>query len=545
MLHLAAAAAVWLCLMMMGPVEADIPLVVPTKGSVWPKPQMQASEDTYLSISPETFNFTVANKDCPMLRSAMERYLKIMFPEQIKTRSRRHRGSPHSEHYRGDLKSVSLYLMAKCESMPYLHMDEHYEIKINSPDQPGVASIISPSIWGIMYGLESFSQLLVPDGDAYRVNSNQIMDYPRFSYRGFMIDTSRHFLPIPTILENLELMSMNKFNVLHWHIVDAPSFPYQSDVYPNLSAEGAWTELHIYTLADVATVVNYAAERGIRVIPEFDTPGHTTSWGFGQPGLLTECYNSSGVPDGTYGPVDPSNEDNFDFLSKLFTEVTANFPDHFLHIGGDEVPFDCWESSPKINEFMKEEGIPAGDYAALEDYYITRLIELVGDLPTKNGHLVWQEVFDNGVQLPSDTVVHIWKDRDDMDKVKLELANVTAAGFQTLLSSCWYIQVIHYGIDWYPFYECDPQDFEGTDAQKSLIVGGEACMWGEYVDKTNFIPRAWPRASAVGERLWSNPEDTKSTDEATPRLEEHRCRLLARGYNAEPLWPSYCDADIV
>ncbi|XP_018019404.1 beta-hexosaminidase subunit beta isoform X2 [Hyalella azteca] len=510
------------------------PYIVPTVGQVWPKPQMHVSQTSTLSISPDQFTFTVTDETCPLLQRALDRYLAIMFPAN-KLSTARHAGRVSGK----ALTSFQIRLMAACEGAPYLHMDEHYEIKIDSPDEPGVGSIVAVSVWGILRGLESLSQLLIPAGDGtYFVYATQIMDFPRFSHRGFMIDTARHFLPMNKIKEMLDLMSMNKYNVLHWHIVDDQSFPYVSDVYPDLSTMGAWDSNRVYTSADIADIVSYATDRGIRVIPEFDTPGHTRSWGDGQPDLLTECY-TNGSPNGLYGPIDPSKETTYDFLKALFTEVTSRFPDHYLHLGGDEVPFACWISSPSISEFMVQQNITT--YSGLESYYIARLLDIVANLPTANGYMVWQEVFDNNVTLASDTVVHIWKGSgDDLEN---ELSDVTAAGFSTLLSSCWYLNYISYGTDWHPYYECDPQNFNGTEAQKSLVVGGEACMWGEWVDRTNLIARTWPRASVVAERLWSDAS-VNSTSEAAPRLEEMRCRLLNRGYDAEPLGWGYCDADL-
>ncbi|RXG55745.1 Beta-hexosaminidase subunit alpha [Armadillidium vulgare] len=246
-------------------------------------------------------------------------------------------------------------------------------------------------------------------------------------------------------------MAMNKFNVFHWHIVDSPSFPYVSSVYPDLSAKGAWSDIHVYTLQDINLVVNYARDLGIRVIPEFDTPGHTRSWGEGQPGLLTTCYRD-GIPDGTYGPIDPSNEDNFVFLRNLFEEVASRFPDHYLHLGGDEVPFNCWQSNPRITDFMNSLNI-TGQYSELEEYYIARLLEIVSNLTTHNGYIVWEEVFDNGVKIAPDTVVHVWKYENNPKMYYPEIESVTAAGYHALLSSCWYLNYISYGVDWHKYYD--------------------------------------------------------------------------------------------
>ncbi|KAB7505389.1 hypothetical protein Anas_08753 [Armadillidium nasatum] len=181
-----------------------------------------------------------------------------------------------------------------------------------------------------------------------------------------------------------------------------------------------------------------------------------------------------------------------------------------------------------------------GQYSELEEYYITRLLEIVSNLTTHNGYIVWEEVFDNGVKIAPDTVVHVWKYENNPKMYYPEIESVTAAGYHALLSSCWYLNYISYGVDWHKYYECDPQGFNGTEHQKSLVLGGEACMWGEYVDTTNVISRIWPRAAPVAERLWSPSYKTKNADRASHRLEEHRCRLRRRGYSVEPLGSSYC-----
>jgi len=311
-------------------------------------------------------------------------------------------------------------------------------------------------------------------------------------------------------------------------------------VFPDL-IKGAYTPNHVYTVGNMADVVEYARVRGIRVVAEFDTPGHTLSWGVGQPGLLTPCY-SNGKPDGTYGPIDPSNVANYNFLLALFTEILNSvFPDRFVHLGGDEVDFTCWSTNPAIQQFMQLQGFGT-NYALLENYYIQNLLYLFVRARNDTGYLVWQEVVDNGVVVKPDTVVHVWKGNNQLEW-GAELNSVTGKGLTSLLSSCWYLNYISYGIDWYPYYQCDPQNFNGTQAQKDLVIGGEACMWGEYVDDTNLLPRMWPRASPVAERLWSSASLT-DVNQAAPRLEEHRCRLLRRGYPVESVnGPGFCPTE--
>lgn len=176
------------------------------------------------------------------------------------------------------------------------------------------------------------------------------------------------------------------------------------------------------------------------------------------------------------------------------------------------------------------------DYSQLEGYYMQNLVDIVQSFPQNNSYLVWQEVFDRGVRLNKNTIVHVWKSF----LFGLELAKVTSSGYRALAYSCWYLNYISYGIDWEKYYTCDLHDFPGTEEQKRLVLGGGAAMWGEYVDSTNLIPRLWPRAAVPAERLWSSVT-VNDTKEAAKRLEEHRCRLLRRGYNVEPAnGPGYC-----
>uniref|UniRef100_A0A8D2J6J6 Beta-hexosaminidase subunit alpha n=1 Tax=Varanus komodoensis TaxID=61221 RepID=A0A8D2J6J6_VARKO len=404
-------------------------------------------------------------------------------------------------------------------------------VSVAEPGCDGYPSLDSPENW-----LETFSQLARRDDvGTFYVNKTEVVDFPRFPHRGLLLDTSRHYLPLRAILETLDVMAYSKFNVFHWHIVDDPSFPYESMVFPDLSLKGAYNPAtHVYTASDVKTVLEYARLRGIRVIVEFDTPGHTLSWGAGAPGLLTPCY-SGPKPSGSHGPVNPILNTTYQFMSAFFAEISAVFPDFYVHLGGDEVDFTCWKSNPDIQAFMQKMGF-GQDYTKLESFYIQRLLDIVSSY--RKGYVVWQEVFDNAVKVKPDTVIQVWKENGG--SYQAEMARVTSAGYRALLSAPWYLNHIAYGQDWLGIYQVEPLEFEGSPEQKALVIGGEACMWGEYVDVTNLTPRLWPRAGAVAERLWSN-RTVRNLQDAYARLADFRCTLLRRGIQAEPLFTGYCD----
>lgn len=501
-------------------------------GSLWPLPQKVQMSKVSFRLSSTGFSFVDARESsagasCNLLQNAYRRYYGYMF-DSVRVRGRRN--EPRSSDI-PELQVVITSPDSDCDGYPSVTSDESYELSVDQP----FAVLKAPKVWGALRGLETFSQLVYEDEYGVKsINQTVISDSPRFAHRGVLLDTSRHFLSIKVILANLEAMAMNKFNVFHWHIVDDPSFPYLSRTFPQLSQQGAYHPYtHVYTPADVKMIIEFARLRGIRVVPEFDTPGHTQSWGKGQKDLLTPCY-SGASPSGTFGPVNPILNSTYEFMSQFFKEVSHVFSDAYVHLGGDEVDFSCWKSNPDITKFMDEYGF-GRDYSKLESFYIQRLLDIV--TTTKKGYIIWQEVFDNGVKLKADTLIHVWK--GNQQQYQAEMTRVTSSGYQVLLSTPWYLNRISYGQDWQAIYKADPQDFHGTDEQKKLVIGGEACLWGEFVDATNLTPRLWPRASAVAERLWS-AKDVTDINDAYSRLAKHRCRMVERGIPAEPLYTSYC-----
>lgn len=515
------------------------PEVTATKGAVWPRPQQQSISENFFVLRPRTFQFQLVNGgSCSILDNAIFRYWKIiqentdLLPKisTYKDKKIYKKKWLSDGNFLDYIDELTVNMTGSCDDTEYpnIDMDEKYKLWITEER----VELQADSAWGILRGLETFSQLIYlgSDGLSLRINATTIEDFPRFKHRGLLIDTARHYIPLDKIYTTLDALSYNKMNVLHWHIVDDQSFPYVSQAFPELSQLGAYNPYtKIYTPQDISIIIEYAKLRGIRVMPEFDSPGHTASWGVSHPELLTPCEVFS-----TEGPIDPSKDGTFVFLNSLFTEVKELFKDAFIHLGGDEVEFYCWEANDNITKFMKEQNITT--YEGLESYYIQKVVNIANDLKFRS--IVWEEVFANGVLLPNETLVHVWK-----GDWRSTLKNVTSSGKYGLLSACWYLDDLNSGGDWDNFYRCEPTNFDGTPEEQKLVLGGEACMWGEVVNEYNIISRVWPRAASTAEKLWSAYNESEyNLDEPASRLEEHTCRLNRRGIGAQPPnGPGYCD----
>ncbi|XP_043227690.1 beta-hexosaminidase subunit alpha-like [Amphibalanus amphitrite] len=519
---------------------AGFPAVEPTQGEPWPAPSDLQLGDTALLIPmPDQLEFRVTGHSCDSLTAAISRYQAIVAGLAAPRPGRRRRptGTP-ARRVSAELARVDVNLTTEC-SMPYpeFGMDESYRLEVaSSGATSGLAALTADTLWGVLRGLETLVQLMYANGvGGLYVREASGSDGPRYSHRGILLDTARHFYPVTAIKDMLDVMAINKFNVFHWHIVDDQSFPFVSETFPALAEGGAYAEDMVYSQQQVQDIIEFARLRGIRVIPEFDTPGHTRSWGVGLPGFTTACYGADGQPDGSTGPVDPSNEDVYTMLSIFLTEISERFPDNYIHLGGDEVRFgfDCWLSNPQIVAWMQSLNITTPE--EVENVFFQRLLDLVADIPGDVQYVVWQDAVDNNVTVRPDTIVEVWK-----GGWQVEMDKLTAQDLRVILSSPWYLDYISYGSDWHTYYDTEPESFGGSAQQNALVIGGEACMWSELVDETNLMARLWPRASAVAERLWS-PKGTVRTDFTASRMEEHRCRMVKRGYKAQPAnGPGFC-----
>ncbi|XP_048112938.1 beta-hexosaminidase subunit alpha isoform X2 [Alosa alosa] len=427
--------------------------------AVWPMPQKISSSIERYCVRPQSFifqytNVSIAQPGCSILDAAFVRYFKLIFPDLL-----RDPGKRQIYYARPMAKPFTVWVGVSegdCNGYPSESSKESYRLSVSS----GQALLRAESVWGALRGLESLSQLVYQDGyGAYYINQTEIEDFPRFPFRGLLLDTSRHYLPINAILETLDAMAYTKLNVFHWHIVDDPSFPYQSKSYPDLSNKGAFHPMtHVYTQTDVKRVIEHARLRGIRVVPEFDSPGHTQSWGKGKPDLLTPCYRGD-VPSGTFGPVNPILASSYSFMAKLLKEVTSVFPDSFLHLGGDEVNFSCWRSNPDVRAFMKKMGFGT-DFTKLEALYVENMVSITSALNRTS--IVWQDVFDYHEKHSRNYVVEVWK----MEGYQCKMRKVTKAGLKAILAAPWYLDLPGPTHEWARYYNVRPLAFRGQSPHR-------------------------------------------------------------------------------
>ncbi|CAF1335902.1 unnamed protein product [Rotaria sordida] len=382
-------------------------------------------------------------------------------------------------------------IISKIDKYPKLGEDESYKLNITKTG----SYLYSLSLTGIIRGLSTFVQLIEQheSSNTFYIPLVNIIDRPRFMWRGLLLDVSRHWMPVPVIERTLNTMELSKFNVLHLHLSDDQGFRVESIKY-NLLHD----RKDFFTQKDIKYLVEYARQRRIRIIPEFDIPGHTTSWFVGYPELASQSgpYQLAtrwGVMKPT---MDPTKENTYIFLDKFFREMTKLFPDPYFHIGGDEVEGSQWTQSPTIQQFINEHNLKNNH--GLQAYFNKRIQKLL----KKYGKIMigWEEILDEiheNQTIDKDVVIQTWLRQQ-------ATANAVKNGYQVIVSNGYYLNRLLSSIN---YYKVDPilrnNLYLPREQQQNNILGGEACVWSEYIAANSVDSRIWPHALAIAERLWS------------------------------------------
>ena len=460
--------------------------------ALMPMPQKLEAGAGALAID-QRFTVTATLAD-PRLESALNRLVARLSRQ---TGMAIPRGKPLA----GAHATLRVQCAARGPLYPTLGEDESYQLEVT----PEGALLKAATVDGALHGLETFAQLVAPGAGGFQAPAVRIDDRPRFPWRGLLMDVSRHWMPVDVVERNLDAMAAVKLNVLHWHLSDDQGFRVESRRYPRLQQFGSAG--HYYTQAEIRTVVAYARERGIRVVPEFDMPGHTLSWFPGYPRLASGPGPFEiGGDFGVFDPVmDPSREETFLFLDGFIGEMASLFPDPYFHVGGDEVNGRQWSQSARIKAFAKQHRFK--DARHIQLYFSQRVRQIL----VRHGKTMvgWDEILQPG--LGSSTVIQTWRGR-------ASLAESVRQGYRGILSWGYYLDHLkpasfHYGIE-----PLAGDAAQLTPEQTRHILGGEACMWAELASAETVDSRIWPRLAAIAERLWS-AEDATDVDSMYRRLE--------------------------
>jgi hexosaminidase len=438
----------------------------------------------------------------PRLLRARERFLDTL---------NRETGIPFRREAGAEAAHFQVHTAGPSKVIQQLGEDESYQLTISAD---GV-KLTAANPLGAMHGMQTFLQLVRITPRGFTVPAVTIDDKPRFPWRGLMIDSGRHFIPIPVIERNLDAMEAVKLNVFHWHLSEDQGFRVESKVFPLLQQKGS--DGLYYTQEQIRHILEYARDRGIRVVPEFDMPAHATSWFVGYPHLASgkgpyQIERHWGVFDPA---MDPTRESTYQFLNLLIGEMTGLFPDLYFHIGGDECNGKEWDANPAIQEFKRKHDLK--DDAALQAWFTARIQKIVA-----SHHKVmegWDEVLQPGT--PKDVVIQSWRGRES-------LLDAAKRGYRGLLSNGYYIDLNQPASQ---HYLVDP--LEGiadklTPEQTASILGGEATIWSEFVNGEIIDSRIWPRTAAIAERFWS-PREVRDVPSMYERMAVIAQKLPAYG----------------
>ncbi len=493
--------------------------------TLMPVPASMAFGQGRLAVN-GTFTVAVSTPSDPRLVAGVERAMR---------RLERRTGLEFPRAFAADAASAALVVTSAGPGarVPTVEENESYSLEIDDRQ----ARLQAATTIGVLRGLETLLQLLQGDRDGYFLPAVSIQDSPRFPWRGLLMDVGRHFLPIEVIKRNLDGMAAVKLNVLHLHLTEDQGFRVESRKYPKLHQMGS--DGLFFTQDQIRDIVSFAAERGIRVVPEFDMPGHTSAWMVGHPELASapgpyQIERKWGVFDPT---MDPAREQTYKLLDGFLGEMAGLFPDAYMHIGGDENNGKQWSANAAIKAFMVKHKL--ADAHALQAYFNQRLSKIL----KKHGKKMigWDEILHP--DLPTDIVVQSWRG-------PANLADGARKGFRGILSNGYYIDLIqpasqHYLVD--PL----PASSTLTADEAARVLGGEATMWAEWVTPETVDSRIWPRTAAIAERFWS-PGSVRDVPDMYRRLavislqledlglrhesqQDVMLRRLARSASIEPL----------
>ncbi|KAJ8975881.1 hypothetical protein NQ317_015214 [Molorchus minor] len=496
--------------------------------ALWPKPTGDVSIGNYLTqLNINSINIEGAKSDTPIFD--LSRAAERIFKEEIQTLI------PSNINVVGG-KSLIINLDVKNPNISKisLDVDESYTLKVSETSDGRIQALVTaPTFFGARHALVTLGQLVIFDDlrdQLQIVRDFLVSDRPAYPYRGVLLDTSRNYISVDAIKRTIKAMGASKLNTFHWHITDSHSFPYVSKSRPDLVKYGAYSPSKIYSQSDVEDIIQYARERGIRVMPEFDAPAHVGE-GWQNTSLVT-CFNWQPWQDYCVEPpcgqFDPTKAELYDAIEDIYGDMIEQFQPDIFHMGGDEVNFNCWNSTANIVEWMeKEQGWSRteSDFIKLWNYFQAQALQRL--------------------YKKTSSPIPVWTKGDDV-----QITDLLENGYKLILSNydalyldCGFAGWVTDGnnwcspyIGWQKVYENKPAGIAGN--KKDQILGSEATLWTEQADTSSVDGRLWPRAAALAEVLWSEP--STGWQEAEHRFLIHRERLVSLGIDADAIEPQWC-----
>ncbi|KAI9934607.1 hypothetical protein ASPWEDRAFT_117318 [Aspergillus wentii DTO 134E9] len=460
-------------------------------------------------------------------------------------------------------------------------VDESYKLEVR--ESSNSISVCAKTVWGAIHAFTTLQQLVISDGKGGLIIEHpvSIQDAPLYPYRGIMIDTGRNFISVGKILEQLDGMALSKLNVLHWHLDDAQSWPVQIDTYPQMTKD-AFSTREVYTHADMHRIVAYARARAIRVIPEVDMPAHASAgWKQVDPNMIAcgdswwsnDVYKYHTAVEPNPGQLDIIYNKTYDVVRDVYTELSGIFPDHWFHVGGDEIQPNCYNFSTYVTEWFAED--PSRTYNDLAQYWVDHAVPIFRSAGKDRRLVMWEDIFlstESAHNVPKDIVMQTWNNGlEYIDKL-------TANGYDVIVSSADFMYLdcgrggfltndprynvmanpdpntpnFNYGGNggswcapyktWQRIYDYDFTT-NLTSTQAKHIIGAAAPLWSEQIDDVVVSSEFWPRSAALAELVWSGNRDAngnKRTTLMTQRILNFREYLVANGVQAAPLISKYC-----
>lgn len=525
-------------------------------GGLWPRPVTAAIGIQTVKIHPNYLRFDLQNVPAPVV-SLMADMTKLVGPNLLAECD----GTVTED---VDAPVVVYLTVRSADKSLTLNTNEEYmlDVQHNTKDAQISVRITAETVYGARHALETFTQLVASSKPEFAddkicslllVSGAKVRDRPAYRYRGLLIDSSRHFIPMENLKKTLDGMAANKMNVFHWHVTDSHSFPLESTRVPQFTRYGAYSSEEIYSAEEVRELIHYAQVRGIRVVIEIDSPAHAgNGWQWGPEyglGHLAVCVNQwpwRGIcVEPPCGQLNPANPEVYRVLGDLYRDIADALPaPALLHVGGDEVYIECWNRTEEITNYMKTKNYdPASDgflklWAEFHEKALAAwdgVMEAAGT--PKQPVMIWS----SDLTQPQWINTHLDKERyivEVWEPVGSPLLHkLLRMGYQTVSvpKDIWYLDHGFWGAtkfsNWRKMYaHMLPRD--------DNMLGGEVAMWTEYLDEQALDTRVWPRAAAVAERLWSDP--TADVLSAEARMQRQRTRLIKRGLRADAISPAWC-----